>query len=99
MDISSYIVVNGPFGVGKSTIINSLLGYDRQKTNEVRESDRRGRHTTTYRELIVLPDGGILIDTPGMREIEIWGDQNGLSSLCFELEAEFCRSGCLPGAL
>jgi len=56
----------GSSGVGKSTIINSILGYDRQKTNEVRDHDRRGRHTTTYRELIVLSDGGILIDTPGM---------------------------------
>ena len=90
----------GSSGVGKSTIINSLLGYDRQKTNEVRESDRRGRHTTTYRELIVLPDGGILIDTPGMREIEIWGDQNGLSKAFDDIEelADQCRfNDCVHG--
>lgn len=83
----------GSSGVGKSTIINSILGYDRQKTGEVRESDRRGRHITTYRELIVLPDGGILIDTPGMREIEIWGDEDGLSMAFDDIEelAAQCR--------
>jgi ribosome biogenesis GTPase len=83
----------GSSGVGKSTIINSLLGYDRQRTGEVRESDRRGRHITTYRELIVLPDGGILIDTPGMREIEIWGEQDGLSKAFDDIEnlASRCR--------
>ncbi|UCC80657.1 MAG: ribosome small subunit-dependent GTPase A [Candidatus Zixiibacteriota bacterium] len=69
----------GSSGVGKSTIINSLLGYQRQRTGEVRDYDGKGRHTTTYRELIVLPEEGILIDTPGMREIEIWGDEEGLS--------------------
>ena len=77
----------GSSGVGKSTIINSLLGYERQRTGEVRESDRRGRHITTYRELIVLPNGGILIDTPGMREIEIWGEQDGLSRAFDDIEA------------
>ncbi len=83
----------GSSGVGKSTIINSLLGYDRQKTGEVRESDRRGHHITTYRELIVLPDGGILIDTPGMREIEIWGEEDGLSRAFDDIEefAAQCR--------
>lgn len=83
----------GSSGVGKSTIINSLLGYDRQKTGEVRDSDRRGRHTTTYRELIVLRNEGILIDTPGMREIEIWGDEDGLSMAFDDIEelAAQCR--------
>jgi len=83
----------GSSGVGKSTIINSLLGYDRQKTGEVRESDSRGRHTTTYRELIALPEGGVLIDTPGMREIEIWGEQDGLSKAFDDIEelATRCR--------
>ncbi len=90
----------GSSGVGKSTIINSFLGYERQKTSEVRESDRRGRHTTTYRELIVLPEGGILIDTPGMREIEIWGDQDGLSRAFDDIEelASRCRfNDCTHG--
>lgn len=83
----------GSSGVGKSTIINSLLGYERQKTGEVRESDSRGRHTTSYRELIILPEGGILIDTPGMREIEIWGEEDGLSKAFDDIEelAARCR--------
>jgi ribosome biogenesis GTPase len=62
----------GSSGVGKSTIINQLIGEDVQKTREVREADSRGRHTTTHRELIVLPGGGLIIDTPGMRELQLW---------------------------
>ena len=62
----------GSSGVGKSTIINRLVGRDVQKTREVREADARGRHTTTHRELVVLPSGGLIIDTPGMRELQLW---------------------------
>jgi ribosome biogenesis GTPase len=62
----------GSSGVGKSTIINRLVGSDLQKTREVRESDSTGRHTTSRRELVVLPGGGLLIDTPGMRELQLW---------------------------
>lgn len=62
----------GSSGVGKSTLINGLLGEDRQRTKEVRASDQRGRHTTTHRELLMLPSGGLLIDTPGMREVQLW---------------------------
>jgi ribosome biogenesis GTPase len=62
----------GSSGVGKSTLINRLLGADRQKTNDVREKDSRGRHTTSSRELLWLPGGGLLVDTPGMREIQLW---------------------------
>jgi ribosome biogenesis GTPase len=61
----------GSSGVGKSTLINRLLGEDRLTTREVRAWDRRGRHTTTHRELILLPGGGLVIDTPGMREIQL----------------------------
>jgi ribosome biogenesis GTPase len=62
----------GSSGVGKSTIVNCLVGRDVRRTREVRASDSRGRHTTTHRELVVLPDGGLLIDTPGMRELQLW---------------------------
>lgn len=62
----------GSSGVGKSTIINRLAGSDIQKTREVRPTDSKGRHTTSHRELIVLPDGGLIIDTPGMRELQLW---------------------------
>jgi ribosome biogenesis GTPase len=62
----------GSSGVGKTTIINRLVGTDTRRTREVRESDSKGRHTTTNRELVVLPNGGLLIDTPGMREIQLW---------------------------
>jgi ribosome biogenesis GTPase / thiamine phosphate phosphatase len=62
----------GSSGVGKSTIINRLVGSDVQKTREVRDADSKGRHTTTHRELVVLPGGGLIIDTPGMRELQLW---------------------------
>ncbi len=67
------VALLGSSGVGKSTITNHLLGGERQEVQEVRESDDRGRHTTTKRELIVLPNGGLIIDTPGMRELQVVG--------------------------
>lgn len=66
------IVFIGPSGVGKSTLINALVGEDVLETGAVREGDRRGRHTTTVRELIELPTGGLLIDTPGIRSVGLW---------------------------
>src|SRR4029453_1436165 len=71
------IAVLGSSGVGKSTLINRLLGEDRLRTNEVRDSDQRGRHTTTHRELVRLPGGALLIDTPGMRELQLWSADTG----------------------
>jgi ribosome biogenesis GTPase / thiamine phosphate phosphatase len=66
----------GSSGVGKSTILNRLLGTERQRTSAVRAGDDRGRHTTTARELFILPGGSLLIDMPGMREVQLWaGDE------------------------
>jgi ribosome biogenesis GTPase len=72
------IALFGSSGVGKSTIINRLLGEERLATREVSEMGARGRHTTTHRELIPLPDGGVLIDTPGLREVQLWADSDSL---------------------
>lgn len=62
----------GPSGVGKSTLMNALLGEERFATGEVRDGDKRGRHTTSHRELVLLPNGGLLIDSPGLRELQLW---------------------------
>lgn len=68
----------GSSGVGKSSLVNAFLGETHQVTQAVREQDNRGRHTTTYRELLPLPNGALLIDTPGLRELQLWGGQEGI---------------------
>jgi ribosome biogenesis GTPase / thiamine phosphate phosphatase len=65
-------VLLGSSGVGKSTIVNSLVGEELLPTQEVREDDQMGRHTTTHRELILVPSGGVVLDTPGIRELQLW---------------------------
>jgi ribosome biogenesis GTPase len=65
----------GSSGVGKSTLVNSILGTERQEVGPVREKDGKGRHITVKRELIVLPQGGMFIDNPGMRTISLWGGE------------------------
>jgi ribosome biogenesis GTPase / thiamine phosphate phosphatase len=72
------VALLGSSGVGKSTLVNRLAGSNLAAIGAVREDDSRGRHTTTHRELIVLPDGGVLIDNPGMRELQLWTDADGL---------------------
>ena len=76
----------GSSGVGKSSIINSLLGGEIIKTNEISDSTNKGKHTTTYRELILLKNGSILIDTPGMREIGLTDDIEGISKTFQDIE-------------
>lgn len=70
----------GSSGVGKSTLVNALLGEDRQATAAVREGDSRGRHTTTHRELFELPGGALLVDTPGIRALEVLGADEGVDA-------------------
>lgn len=77
----------GSSGAGKSTLVNALLGRDAQPTKAVRESDGRGRHTTTRRDLIPLDGGGALIDTPGLRELQLWADSNSVDDVFPEITA------------
>lgn len=89
-------VLVGSSGAGKSTLTNTLLGVERQATGDVRMHDSRGRHTTTHRALIRLPQGGCLIDTPGMRELKLTGDEDVSASAQFadiEALAVQCRFG------
>ena len=87
------IVLVGSSGAGKSTLTNTLLGTERMKTGAVRESDARGRHTTTHRALIALPSGACLIDTPGMRELKPTGEEpaDAAAFADIDLLAERCR--------
>jgi ribosome biogenesis GTPase / thiamine phosphate phosphatase len=80
------VTLVGSSGVGKSTLVNLLVGDDVQKTKQIRESDDKGRHTTTHRELFLLDSGASIIDTPGMREIQIWQGQEGLSTQYNDIE-------------
>jgi ribosome biogenesis GTPase len=87
------IALLGSSGVGKSTLTNRLLGVEKQLVQEIRLSDDKGRHTTTHRELVLLSNGSILIDTPGMRELQLWESSDGLMETFVEIEglASECR--------
>ena len=83
----------GRSGVGKSSIINQLAGEEIMYTGEQREQDLRGRHTTTHRELVRLSSGALLIDTPGLRELQLWADEESIRSAFPEIDeyAAECR--------
>ena len=87
------IALIGSSGVGKSSLVNSLTGYTKQEVREIRENDDKGKHTTTHRELIQLPGGAVLVDTPGMRELQLWTSDEGISESFSDIEeyASACR--------
>jgi ribosome biogenesis GTPase / thiamine phosphate phosphatase len=89
------VALLGSSGVGKSTLLNRLCGEDLQRTGEVRAGDGRGRHTTSYAQLFRLPQGALCIDTPGLREIQLWAAEEGLEGAFPEIEslATGCRFG------
>jgi ribosome biogenesis GTPase len=86
-------VVLGPSGAGKSTLVNALAGGEVMETQQVRAADGRGRHTTVHRELIPLPGGGLIIDTPGIRRVGLYAIEEGVDRVFADLEAlaEGCR--------
>ncbi|MBD1892522.1 ribosome small subunit-dependent GTPase A [Coleofasciculus sp. FACHB-SPT9] len=98
------VALIGSSGVGKSTITNQLAKKDIQAVQSVRKGDNRGRHTTTHRELIILPSGGLLMDTPGMREIQMWNGSEGfqetftdINTLATECRFRDCQHEAEPG--
>jgi ribosome biogenesis GTPase len=98
------ITLVGSSGVGKSTLVNQLLGEEWQWTSDVNEVTGKGRHTTTARELMVLKDGGILIDNPGIREVQMWTDEmtlresfSDIEQLAGDCEFHDCKHGIDKG--
>jgi len=87
------IVLLGSSGVGKSTLVNRLIGRDEQSTGEIRQSDGRGRHTTTSRQLFEVHGGALLIDTPGLRELQAWNGESAVAGAFDDIQAlaEQCR--------
>lgn len=91
------VALIGSSGVGKSTLINRLIGNERQAVKEIREQDDRGLHTTRHRELILLPSGALVLDTPGMRELQLWESTEGMETAFEDIEeiAALCHfSNC-----
>ena len=87
------IALLGSSGVGKSTLVNTLAGREVLAVREIREADGEGRHTTTHRQLVLLPGGGLVLDTPGMRELQLWESADGLGEAFSDIEelAASCR--------
>ena len=80
------IALLGSSGVGKSTLVNTFAGEELLATQEIREDDGEGRHTTTHRQLVLLPGGGLVLDTPGMRELQLWESSDGISETFSDVE-------------
>jgi len=102
LQLGDSAVLVGSSGAGKSTLTNTLLGIDRMATASVRNSDSRGRHTTTHRALLELPSGGCLIDTPGMRELKLTGEENldlfaDIDEIAEQCRFADCGHGSEPG--
>jgi len=98
------VVFLGSSGVGKSSLVNSLAGKETMAVGEIREDDSRGRHTTTHRQLLMLPSGAMVIDTPGMRELGMWEAAEGLRDAFSDVEQYLgrcrfsdCRHQTEPG--
>ena len=91
-------VLLGPSGAGKSTLANALAGRERQATAEVRAGDQRGRHTTVTRELIAIPGGGVLIDTPGLRALGLTGSEEGIASTFSDVASSRPAAGSATAA-
>jgi ribosome biogenesis GTPase len=94
----------GSSGVGKSSVVNALAGASLMATQAIREEDARGRHTTTHRELVLLPGGRLMLDTPGMRELGLWDAEAGVATTFADIEAlvsecrfRDCAHGAEPG--
>lgn len=87
------VALLGSSGVGKSTLVNTLAEKELLKTQSIREDDSRGRHTTTHRELILLPQGGLILDTPGMRTLSLWDSDTGMDIMFGDIEelVSHCR--------
>ena len=100
------MVLMGSSGVGKSTLINTLAGAELLATQDIREADDKGRHTTTHREIFRLPDGALLLDTPGMRELGLVEAEEGLEETFEDVEEltgrcrfRDCRHDAEPGCV
>ncbi|WP_435371215.1 ribosome small subunit-dependent GTPase A [Mesobacillus subterraneus] len=87
------VALIGSSGVGKSSLVNYFTGFEKQLVQDIRESDDKGKHTTTHREMVLLPGGAILIDTPGMREIQLWTSEDEIAESFADIEkyAESCK--------